>query len=264
MPARDALTLALACAVAAAAPAAAAPVDAQIVLAVDVSASVDAGETRVQRHGYAGALRHPDVLRAITAGRHGRIALAYVEWAGRVLSVSLIGWSVIDGPGAAEAFATEVEALPDRAALGTSISRAIDFAAELIVESGVEATRRIIDVSGDGPNNAGPPVTEARNRAVAAGITVNGLPVLLRPEPGPGLDRYFTECVVGGDGAFVLAARAEEELTLAIRRKLVLEISGLTLAPRVTPASGGEPVDCLVGERARKAWTDRYFPGLYD
>ncbi|HMQ94220.1 MAG TPA: DUF1194 domain-containing protein [Amaricoccus sp.] len=243
--------------------AAATAVDAAIVLAVDASASVDGVELAIQRGGYARALRHADLLRAVRAGPEGRIALAYFEWGGQVHRDSILPWALIDGPEAAAGFAAAIEALPVRSSLGTSISRALDFARRLIDRGPFATDRRAIDVSGDGPNNLGPPVTEARDRVVAEGIVVNGLPVLVAPSASfRDIDRYYADCVIGGFGAFLLAARSGEELAPAIRRKLILEIGGHMPPARILPAAGAEPVDCLVGERIRQERIDRIFPGL--
>jgi hypothetical protein len=232
-------------------------VDAEVVLAVDASRSVDAEERRIQRQGYAAALRHPELMRAVTAGWHGRVAVSYFEWAGDVRPATVIPWRVIDGPAAAAALAAEVEGLNGPSLRGTSISRALEFATALLEGSGFEADKRIIDISGDGPNNAGPPVTPARDRAVALGITINGLPILVRPSRGfAELDRYFEDCVIGGDGAFVLAVREYTEFAAAIRRKLILEISG---GPeRLRLASDHEPIDCMIGERSRPGFIERF------
>jgi hypothetical protein len=150
-----------------------------------------------------------------------------------------------------------VERLGGPGARGTSLSRALAFAVGLLEGSGFDADKRIIDISGDGPNNAGPPVTPERDRAVALGITVNGLPVLVRPSRGfARLDQYYEDCVIGGEGAFVLPVHVREELALAIRRKLVLEISSVAGPERLQLAA--EPVDCMIGERLRPNWLERY------
>lgn len=227
-------------------------VDTAIVLAVDVSGSMDLEELAIQRAGYLEALRHPDLIRIVAAGRHGRIALSLFEWAGEPRVASTVPWRMIDGPDAIEAFARDVEALPIRTSFGTSISRAIDYGLSLIDAAGFAAEAWVIDVSGDGPNNIGPPVSEARDRAVAAGATINGLPIVIRPSRGADfLPQYFADCVVGGPGAFVLEARSREELAPAIRRKLFRELIGAPAA-RLDLAAVTEPVDCLIGERLRR------------
>lgn len=224
-------------------------VDAKIVLAVDASRSMDLREFGLQRDGYRAALRHPDFARAIAAGRHGRVAFAYFEWSGSVQDGGLVPWRIVDGPAAADAFVAEIASLPVVRSRGTSISRALAFATVLLDDDLIEAPRRIIDVSGDGANNAGPPVVAARDAAVARGITINGLPVMAFGGAAlPWLDRYYEACVAGGPGAFVMVARDAETLAATIRQKLVIEVSGL--APeRTMAAQAGAPVDCLIGEK---------------
>jgi hypothetical protein len=223
-------------------------VDAEIVLAVDVSRSMDMNEIAVQRDGYTAALRHPDLMRAVTAGRLGRVAIAYFEWSGQAQDGTLIPWRIIDSPAAAAAMADEIEGTPVRRSRGTSIARALMFAAVLIEDGAVEGARRIIDVSGDGANNVGPPVTGARDEALARGITINGLPIMASAGTMPDLDLYYQDCVVGGEGGFVMVARTGEELAATIRRKLILEISRLAPEPRIVPAEFA-PIDCLIGEK---------------
>lgn len=225
------------------------PVDAEIVLAVDASRSMDFGEFTVQREGYLAALRHPDLIRAIAAGRLGRVAITYFEWSGEVRDGALVPWRVIATPADAAAMAGEIAGMPAVRGRGTSISRALAFASVLLDDGSVDGARQVIDVSGDGANNAGPPVAAARDAVVAKGVTINGLPVM--SEPGGAmdeLDRYYEECVIGGLGAFVMVAEDWEDFADTIRRKLVMEISGLAPEPRVVPAQY-RPMDCLIGEK---------------
>lgn len=228
-------------------------VDAKIVLAVDVSRSMDLGEIAVQRDGYLAALRHPELAYAISAGARGKVAMAYFEWAGQIQDGTLVPWTVIDGPAAAEAFANEIDRVPIRRARGTSISRAIGFATILLEDETVAARRLVIDISGDGANNTGPVVTTARDEALAKGVTINGLPILaVNGAATPDLDLYYQDCVAGGDGAFVMVARRDADLAWTIRRKLILEISGLAV-PRLVPARY-EVTDCMVGEKSYRRW----------
>ena len=236
------------------------PVDLELALAVDVSLSIDADEARLQRQGYVEAFRDPYVIGAIRSGVLGRIAVAYFEWAGTGSVRLVVGWTLIDGPDSARAFADTL----DRNFLGsaryTSISGAIDFALPLF-DNGFEGTRRVIDVSGDGPNNRGRLVSRARDTAVASGITINGLPIL--DDGGgpfsryniPDLDLYYRDCVIGGPGAFLVVAVNFKDFARAIRRKLVLEIAGPTppKPPRLLPAQAKSkaraPPPCDIGEQ---------------
>ncbi|GAA4254763.1 DUF1194 domain-containing protein [Azospirillum formosense] len=218
------------------------PVDLELVLAVDVSGSVDAEEGRLQREGYVAALTDPKVQAAIRGGPFGRIAVTYVEWAGDSFQRITVPWTLLSDHGSAEAFASSLAESPTLSAQWTSISAAIDFSVRLFNDNGFEGTRRVIDVSGDGINNRGRPVQWARDEAVAAGITINGLPILNdRPNPWGGaaptnLDGYYEEHVIGGPGAFLVPAVSFEAFADAILSKLLLEISGLPPDP-----GGGSP-----------------------
>jgi hypothetical protein len=213
------------------------PVDVALVLAVDVSRSVDADEARLQRLGYRTALTEPQLIQAIRGGMMGSIALAYVEWAGIEYQRLVLPWTRIGSQQAAEAWATALEEAPGASLSWTSISGAIDFSRRTLEACPFEATRKVIDVSGDGVNNSGPPAEEARDRAVAEGITINGLPILNdRPtfgrRPPVPLDLYYRESVIGGPGAFMIAAEDFANFGQAVRRKLIREIAGLGPQPR--------------------------------
>jgi hypothetical protein len=237
------------------------PVDVELVLAVDASTSIDSDEAVLQREGYVAALRHPDFIRAVRAGRYGRIAITYFEWAGTVRVASTVPWTVIDGETSANAFAREVLTRPRYGSGGTSISRAIWHGSMLFLNV-FEGDRLVIDVSGDGPNNIGTPVKEARDRAVADGVVVNGLPIMLKSSwRGPPIDLYYADCVIGGPGSFSLPIRDESEFETAIRRKLILEVSGAMPPAEIVPAAA-EPVDCEYAERDRRLLADPYFPQL--
>ena len=238
------------------------PVDLELVLAVDVSGSMDEGERALQRGGYVQAFLHPEVIAAIGSGVYGRIAVTYVEWAGPRSQEVMIPWRAVDGQASAEGFAAALRAAPTSHIHGTSISGALAFASTLFDANGFAGARQAIDVSGDGPNNMGPPVTPVRDAVVARGVTINGLPLTLHaggPE-GMGygglaaglLDLYYEDCVIGGPGAFFLSVQAPEQLADAIRRKLVLEIAGP--APTLQPAQLAQHpprIDCLIGEKTR-------------
>jgi hypothetical protein len=233
-------------------------VDLALVIAVDISYSMDVDELALQRQGFADAFRSPQVHDAIRRGLVGRIAVVYFEWAGSWDQRVIVPWSVIDGPDSAGIFAEKVAAQPVRRAQRTSISGAIDYAMKLLGQSGVDATRRVVDISGDGPNNQGRPVTVARAEALAQGVTINGLPIMLK---APGyldihdLDAYYRDCVIGGQGAFVVPARNREQFPAAIKTKILLEVAGLKPIPSlVRPAQDGLRTNCMIGENQ---WRDR-------
>lgn len=233
-------------------------VDLALVLAVDISYSMDPEEQALQREGFAEAFRSPAVHQAIKGGMIGRIAVSYMEWAGAMDQMVVVPWTVLDNPESLMAFAGKIASTPLRRAQRTSLSGAIDFSARLLEESGVEATRQVIDISGDGPNNQGRFVMPARDDAIAKGITINGLPIMLR-RPGyldiPELDVYFKDCVIGGSGAFVVPVREREQFPEAIRTKILLEIAGIAPAePSIRRVQAAPRTNCLVGETQ---WRDR-------
>lgn len=234
-------------------------VDVELILAVDMSGSMDFEEVRVQRAGYVNALKHPDFLNAVRSGLTGRIAISYFEWAGTVHESSYIPWQVVSDAEEAEIFAEKVDAGSLTTRRGTSISTAITYATALFEGNGFSGMRRVIDVSGDGPNNYGDPVTPARDAAKARGIVINGLAIMIRPSIAYGpLDRYYADCVIGGPGAFVLPVHKPEDFAVAIRRKLVMEVSGLQPAAAVIPVAGSD-ADCLIGERIRPGFNEYRF-----
>lgn len=240
-----------------------AQVDLELVIAVDVSGSMDAEEFALQRDGYVAAIRHPEFVTAIRSGAHGRIALTYVEWSGADRQSVIVPWALIDGSAAANAFAAALAAQPLVIDRGTSISAALLFGTAQFAANAFDGERRVIDISGDGPNNYGPTVTMARDYAVGEGVVINGLPILIRPSPlFPEMDRYYTDCVIGGMGSFVLPIRTRDEFGLAIRRKLVIEVAARPSAARIIQAAGTAPADCIIGERLRSKYADPYLPGL--
>jgi hypothetical protein len=237
-------------------------VDVEIVLAADVSRSMDFAELKIQRDGYSAALSDPAFIRAVEAGMLGRIAITYVEWAGQDRQSVVADWQVVDSAESARAFALRVKATPRDSARGTSISGALDFGLRAINLNAFKGLRRVIDVSGDGPNNAGRPVLLARSDTVSAGVTINGLPLLV---PGAtvidNLDDYYADCVIAGPGAFSLPAHGIADFAQAIRRKLILEVSGISPeTPELVKAAA--PVDCMIGEKLRLQYFDRYYPDL--
>jgi hypothetical protein len=237
------------------------PVDVELIIAVDVSYSMDPDEQALQRQGYVRALRSKEFLTAMHEGVNGKIALTYVEWAGSSDQRILVPWRLIDGPEAADAVAAEIAEAPYRRASRTSISGALLFTRRLFETSGYRGLRRVIDVSGDGANNSGAPVAPTRDGVIADRITINGLPIMLK-QPTPGtmdianLDIYYEDCVVGGPGAFVVPIHDRDQFIDATRTKLILEVAGRQPPARVVPASAEKPrISCLIGETR---WQDRW------
>ncbi len=238
-----------------------ASVDIELILAVDVSYSMDMEELAVQREGYAQAIVSKEFLQALKAGPNGKIAVAYFEWAASNDQKIIIPWRVIDGPETADAVSEEILKTPIRRASRTSISGAINFAMPLFEENPYHGLRRVIDISGDGPNNNGVPVVGARDAALEKGITINGLPIMVK-EPSystmdiDNLDFYYEDCVIGGPGSFVVSIKDRDKFKEAIRTKLLLEVAGRTPERPMVPVAEKEPrVSCLIGE---KIWQDRW------
>jgi hypothetical protein len=240
---------------------AAVPVDVELVLAVDVSYSMDPEEQALQREGYMSAITSLEFMRALRQGMHAKVAMTYFEWAGVHHRQIIVPWRVIDGPESADGFAADIGRARYTRASRTSISGALEFGAMLFDGSGYRGLRRVIDVSGDGVNNNGPLVTLTRDDVLAKGITINGLPIMIkRPNPSTmdidQLDIYFEDCVIGGPGAFVIPIRERDQFKEAIRTKLVLEIAGRVPPRRVVPASASNPrISCTIGE---KLWQQRW------
>ena len=236
-------------------------VDVELILATDVSYSMDMDELAIQREGYAQAIISKEFLQALKALPNGKIAVTYFEWAASSDQKIIIPWRLIDGPETADAVANEIMKTPVRRASRTSISGAIYFAMPLFDEDPYHGLRRVIDISGDGPNNNGAPVVGARDEALSKGITINGLPIMVK-EPSystmdiDNLDIYYEDCVIGGPGSFVVSIKDRDKFKEAIRTKLLLEVAGRTPEPRVVPVADREPrVSCLIGE---KIWQDRW------
>jgi hypothetical protein len=241
------------------------PVDVELVIAVDVSYSMDPDEQALQREGYVLALTSKEFLQALRQGPHGKVAVTYVEWAGQSDQKIVMPWRLIDGPEAADAIGAELSRAPYRRASRTSISGGLRFAKTLFDDSGYRGLRRVIDVSGDGANNAGPLIVPTRDDVVSTGITINGLPIMLkRPYVGTmdieNLDIYYEDCVIGGPGAFVVPIREREKFVEATRTKLVLEVAGRRPDARTIAASSQAPrISCTIGE---KMWQDRWGSGI--
>jgi hypothetical protein len=236
-------------------------VDVELILAVDVSYSMDMDELAIQREGYAQAIASKEFLQALKTGPNGKVAITYFEWAASNDQKIIIPWRVIDGPETADAVADEILKTPIRRASRTSISGAIYFAMPLFDESPYKGLRRVIDISGDGPNNNGAPVTGARDEALSKGIVINGLPIMVK-EPSystmdiDNLDFYYEDCVIGGPGSFVVSIKDREKFKEAIHTKLIQEVANRTPAHKVVPVADKEPrVSCMIGE---KIWQDRW------
>jgi hypothetical protein len=238
-------------------------VDVELVLAVDISYSMDLDELALQREGYAQAIVSKEFLQALKSGPTGRIAVTMFEWAASTDQKIVLPWQVIDGPESADAVAAEILKSPIRRASRTSISGAINFAVPLLEENPYHGLRRVIDISGDGPNNNGMPVNMARDAALEKGIVINGLPIMVK-EPSystmdiDNLDYYYEDCVIGGPGSFVVTIKNREKFKEAIHTKLVMEVAGRVPERRVIPAADKERqprVSCMVGETL---WQDRW------
>jgi hypothetical protein len=230
-------------------------VDIELVIAVDVSYSMDLDELAVQREGYARAIVSKEFLQALRTGPNSQISVTYFEWSASSDQKIIIPWRVIDGRETADAVADEIMNTPVRRGSRTSISGAISFAIPLFDEDPYRGLRRVIDISGDGPNNNGAPVTPVRDEALAKGIVINGLPIMIK-EPSystmdiDNLDWYYEDCVIGGPGAFVVPIKDRENFKEAIRTKLIREVAGRTPQRPVWPASDKEPrVSCTIRER---------------
>ena len=218
--------------------AAPATVDLALVIAADTSSSIDDTEAALERQGVIAAFRSPDIVRAIHNGSIGRIAVLYLDWSGGPNNRIVVNWRTVGDKASADAFADALQKAPRTYGRGTSLADAMEMGAALIASSGFEATRRAIDISGDGPSNTGRPVAEARDEVVSRGIIINGLPIL-SGDYGTGdwgaypgeLDKYYQHCVIGGQGSFMVPAKGFQEFVVAMRRKLVLEISDGGAAP---------------------------------
>ena len=244
-------------------------VDVALVIATDVSYSVDENEARFQREGAIAAFRNPDVIKAIQAGSLGRIAVTYLDFSSYSMNKIVAPWHIVHDAASAEAFADLLAIAPRTLGVQTSISSGLEMAEHLLETSGYVATKRVIDVSGDGPNNEGHLVDKVRDEIVAKGIIINGLPIMTPADQFDvyylaDLDKYYAGCVIGGNGAFIQVAHGFEDLARALRRKLILEISDARtpanpLVIKVaasTPRAAAAPhavyeKGCDIGERMR-------------
>jgi hypothetical protein len=210
-------------------------VDLALVLAVDVSLSIGEGEAGLQRVGYVHALRDKKVIDAIHSGPVGKIAITYVEWSSPYHQTVVVPWRIVSDEKSAKALADELDRAPIKSGSTTSISGAIDFCLKLLKKTSYEATRLVLDISGDGYSDYGRPVTTARDEAVKQGITINGLAVMnedpKKNAAPPDLDIYFRDNVIGGPGSFYMVARNLDGFSKSVLHKLVLEIAGIELPP---------------------------------
>ena len=237
-------------------------VDVELVLAVDVSYSMDMDELAIQREGYAQAIVSKEFLQALKSGPNGKIAVTYFEWAAASDQKIIIPWRLIDGPETADAVANEIMKTPIRRASRTSISGAIYFAMPLFDEDPYHGLRRVIEFPATVPTKRPSPVIGARDEAVSKGIVINGLPIMVK-EPSystmdiDNLDYYYEDCVIGGPGSFVVTIKDREKFKEAIRTKLLLEVAGRTPDRPVVPRrrQGAAGVPCMIGE---KIWQDRW------
>src|SRR5215212_856280 len=226
-------------------------VDLALVLAVDISNSTDPEEQELQRKGLVEAFRSPLVHEAIRNGMLGRIAVGYAEWAGSGIQYVTVPWTEIEGVEDALSFADRLDNSPIHRGPRTSVSGAIDLGVRLLAESAVEPVRQVIDISGDGANNQGRSVTLARDEAVAKGITINGLPLMLKRPVGSwdteNLDGYYRDCVIGGPGAFMIPVRERHQFAEAIRTKIIREIAGRSSDAVIVPAQAEARPNCAAG-----------------
>ncbi|MFO1184893.1 MAG: DUF1194 domain-containing protein [Bauldia sp.] len=235
-------------------------VDLQLVLAVDISGSMDYDEQRVQRDGYVEAFRDPQVINAITDGLLGRIAVTFVEWSDADIQFQVTPWMIIDGKESAFAYSAALAKAPLHRARSTSISGALLMSMRLFDQGSFQAIKKTIDVSGDGANNNGPPVTVARDQVLAKGISINGLPIMIRSsgfgantsQDIANLDQYYRDCVIGGPSSFLFTVDKLEDFPVAIRRKLIQEIA--FVPPQLPPAAikAAGTTDCMIGEKLRR------------
>jgi len=249
-------------------------VDVALVIATDVSYSVDENEARFQREGAIAAFRNADVVKAIQSGSLGRIAVAYLDFSSYQSNKILVDWTIVHDKASADAFADALATKSRTLGVQTSISSGLELAERMLETSGFAASKRVIDVSGDGPNNDGHLVDKVRDSIVAKGIVINGLPIMTPADQFDvyylaDLDKYYAGCVIGGPGAFIQVAHGFEDLARALRRKLILEISdaGADANPLLVkvaappprgagawaPHAGRAPYEkgCDIGERMR-------------
>ncbi|WP_208999283.1 DUF1194 domain-containing protein [Roseibium sediminis] len=225
-------------------------VDVELVLAVDISQSMDTEEQEVQRAGYISALTSKEFLEAIQLGPIGKIAVTYMEWGGVDEHFIVADWTIIENLQTAESFVSLIAEAPLRQVQRTSISSALKKSVDLVQDNQYTSLRQVVDISGDGPNNQGGSVTEVRDRLLSTGVVINGLPLMMKANTNTwqamlNLDHYYEDCVIGGPGSFAIPVRSQEGFADAIRMKLVMEIAGLTFPKSyVQKVSMREPIRC--------------------
>ena len=235
-------------------------VDVALVLAVDISYSMDHEEQALQRDGYIAALSSPEVIDAIRKGMVGKIAVTYIEWAGTQIRHVVADWHIIEDTASARAFTDILRAAPIRRGRRTSITGAIEISVEQLRAAKLRPIRRVIDISGDGPNNEGIPVTIARDRALRAGVIINGLPIVIKRNYNSSfdienLDDYYADCVIGGPGSFMNVVTEREQFRAAIRSKILREVAQSTQSDAPSGQSQAGRTDCMLGERQwRQNW----------
>jgi hypothetical protein len=242
-------------------------VDVELILAVDISLSMDWDELRLQRGGYVAALRDPEIHALIARGATKRIAITYFEWAGPHVQLEIAPWTLVDSSVSANALADKIERAPISRERMTSISAAMEYAGRLFDRSPYAGIRRVLDISGDGPNNAGRFVTVARDALLDKGIAINGLPIILKTGGTVfdlrDLDLYYTDCVIGGPAAFAISIKTMDEFAPAIRRKLLLEIAGHEPPARLIRVQAKPEerrIDCTIGEQLWRRYMDGRYP----
>ncbi|GAA0779801.1 DUF1194 domain-containing protein [Roseibium denhamense] len=227
-------------------------VDVELVLAVDISQSMDTEEQEIQRAGYVAALTSREFLDAIQAGPIGRIAVTYMEWGGVDEHFVVADWTVIQDAQTAAHFASMIAEAPLRQVQRTSISSALERSVHLVQNNQYTGLRQVIDISGDGPNNQGGSVTKVRDKMIASGVTINGLPLMMKSNKNTwqamlNLDHYYEDCVIGGPGSFAIPVRSKEGFADAIRMKLVMEIAGIEMPKPesfLQTVSNRDPIRC--------------------
>lgn len=230
-------------------------VDMALVLAVDISFSISMDEQDIQRRGYVAAFLDAEVIDALTSGARGRVAVTYLEWAGEAAQTQVIPWAIISDYQSAAIFSDQLSTLEANRAGRTSISGALDVAADLLSRSPFATYRQVVDISSDGMNNSGLRVDNARDRLTYRGITINGLPLMAGSKvPTQGLDQYFRDCVIGGLGAFSYPVYAWDDFAETLKQKLIREFVDKPRPPqariwKVAGVDAGTKTDCLTGEK---------------